>query len=327
MKAAYLSNGGLKVVDVPEPKPSYGEVVIRVKVALTDGTDLKTLLRGHPILKEGPFGHEYSGVVHSVGEGVKGFKVGDEVFGVNTAPCFKCLYCLKNKFNLCENIFKNMVLGAYAEYLLIPENVVRINLFKKPEHLPFHIAPIIEPLACVMNSLEKIPIDGFERVLILGSGSIAAMFSLVLKSFDKYVVVAGRNEEKLNLLEKNIGVRVYKMDKLSGKFELVIDTTANLNVIQNSFELIDKGGYFLMFAGLEKDSKINLTPHILHYNEIQLLTSFHHTPQSVRNAYNFLIKNHKQLEFLISGYYPLDQINEAFKNLKTGKGFKYAITP
>ncbi len=327
MKAAYLTDKGLKILEVPEPKPSYGELVIRVKAALTDGTDLKAFLRGHPILKRGPFGHEYSGVVQSVGEGVTSFEVGDEVFGVNTAPCFKCSQCVKNRFNLCENLFKNMVLGAYAEYLLIPESVVKINLFKKPEYLPFHIAPIIEPLACVMNALEKLPFDRFESVLILGSGSISAMFSLVLKSYNKDVVVCGRNEEKLNLLAKHTGVGVCKAYKLSGKFDLVIDTTASVDVISDSFEFVNKGGYFLMFAGLQRDANITLNPHTLHYNEIQILTSFHHTPISVRKAYVFLLKNYKNFEFLISGYYPLEDIGKAFENLKRGKGFKYAIIP
>ncbi|MEO0167070.1 MAG: alcohol dehydrogenase catalytic domain-containing protein [candidate division WOR-3 bacterium] len=327
MKAAYLTDKGLEVLEVPEPQPSYGELVIKVKAALTDGTDLKAVLRGHPILRRGPFGHEYSGVVHSVGEGVVGFEVGDEVFGVNTAPCFKCTQCVKNRFNLCENLFKNMVLGAYAEYLLIPENVVKINLFKKPEYLPFHIAPIIEPLSCVMRALEKLPFDRFESVLILGSGSISAMFSLVLRSYDKDVLVCGRSEEKLNLFAKHTGVGICKADKLSGKFDLVIDTTASVDVIHRFFEFVNKGGYFLMFAGLERNASITLNPHTLHYNEIQILTSFHHTPISVRKAYNFLLKNHKNFEFLISGYHPLEDIGEAFENLKNGKGFKYAIIP
>ena len=121
MRAVYLTNRGLEIREVEEPKPGYGEVVIKVKYALTDGTDLKAFLWGHPILREGPFGHEYSGIVYSLGEGVEGFRVGDEVFGVNTAPCFKCENCMRGKFNLCENLKKNMVIGSYAEYLLIPQ--------------------------------------------------------------------------------------------------------------------------------------------------------------------------------------------------------------
>jgi len=326
MRAVYLTNRGLEIREVEEPKPGYGELVIRVKVALTDGTDLKAFLRGHPILGEGPFGHEYSGIVYSLGEGVEDFQVGDEVFGVNTAPCFRCENCMRGKFNLCENLKKNMVIGSYAEYLLIPQQVVKINLFKKPPELPFHIAPIIEPLSCVFHALEKLPIDDVDRVLILGSGSISAMFSIILSNLGKDVLIAGRNEEKMKTISENAGVKWVKFENLSERFDLVIDTTANSDVVKTGLNLVNKGGYLFLFAGFKEGERIFLDQPFIHYNEIQILTSFHHTPISVRKAYNFLLQNFRKLEFLISGFYRLDDINLAFENLAKGKGFKYAIT-
>jgi len=327
VRAIYLTEGGLEIREVEEPKPGYGEVVIKVNYALTDGTDLKTFLRGHPILKRGPFGHEYSGTVYELGEGVEGFQVGDEVFGVNTAPCFKCSSCMRGKFNLCENLKKNMVIGAYAEYLLIPAQVVKINLFKKPPELPFHVAPIIEPLSCVFHALEKVPLEDVENVLILGSGSISAMFSLVLSELGKEVLITGRSEEKMRTISENTKVKWVKFESLKGAFDLVIDTTANSNVAGMGLKFVNKGGYMLMFAGFREGEEIKIEQPRIHYSEIQILTSFHHTPQSVRKAYTFLLKNYRSLEFLISGFYTLENINKAFENMAKGLGFKYAITP
>jgi len=326
MKAAYLTDGDLEIRDVEEPEPGYGEIVIKVKYALTDGTDLKAFLRGHPILKRGPFGHEYSGIVYKLGEGVEGFEVGDEVFGVNTAPCLKCENCMRRKFNLCENLKKNMVVGAYAEYLLIPSQVVKINLFKKPPELPFHIAPIIEPLSCIFHALDKVPVEDVDKILILGSGSICAMFSSILSKLGKEVFIAGRNEEKMRIISENTGVSWVKFENLKGKFDLVIDTTANPEVAKTGFEVVNKGGYIFLFAGFQEGKEISINQSKIHYGEIQILTSFHHTPSSVRKAHSFLVKNPRIFEFLISGFYRLEDIKLAFENLANGKGFKYAIT-
>ncbi len=327
LKAAYLTTDGIKVVDVPIPEPKSGEIVVKVKVALTDGTDLKAFLRGHHIIGKGPFGHEYSGVVYKVGEGVKEFKLGDEVFGVNTAPCFTCGMCIKNRYNLCLNLKNNMVIGAYAEYLRIPKKVVDINLFHKPHKLPHRVAPMIEPLSCVFQALDKMLKYDFQDVLILGSGSIASMFASVLTLIGKKVSVVGRNSWKLEKIRKNLGIDTFKIDEVKGRFDAVIETTGNKRIWESSFNSVNRGGIVMLFGGLAKGESVKFDAHKFHYEDITILTSFHHTPNSVRKAYNFLLRNWKTLEFLISGEYELFDIETVFNQLSKGKGFKYAIIP
>ncbi len=326
MKAAFITDSGIKITDIPIPEPGYGEVVIKVEAALTDGTDLKALIRGHNIVKEGPFGHEYSGVVVNVGEGVENFKVGDRVFGVNTAPCYKCSMCLKNRYNLCENLRRNMVMGSYAEYLLIPEKVVSINLFHKPDNIPFKVAPMIEPLACVFQALDRLT-GYYESVLILGSGSIGAMFSSVLSLQGKEVYVAGRKEWKLRKISEHTGAKPLMFKTLKGKYDVVIETTGSLNVWNVAMDYVDKGGTVLLFGGLKENQTFNINAHKFHYEDIRIITSFHHTPQSVRRSYKFLCKNWKTLEFLVSREYKLEDIEKAFEDMYKGKVFKCAIIP
>ncbi len=328
MKASVIDNGKVRIVEVPEPEPGEGEVVIRVEYALTDGTDLKALLRGHHLIGNGPFGHEYSGVVVKVGEGVEGFKVGDEVVGANTGPCYTCRMCRRGRYNLCENLKDNMVLGAYAEYLRIPAPVVRTNLYHKPPDLPFKYAPMVEPLACVLHGVETLNLRGYEGILIVGTGSIASFFVLALKLMGHSVAVLGRNPEKLSLIAENLKPdEVFTYTDAIGKYDVVIESTGKEEVWRKVLDYADKGGKILLFGGLPSGTYVPFDAHRIHYEEIHLLTSFHHTPTSVRRALHVLKDNWRRLAFLVSGEFPLMRIEEAFKLMAEGKGFKYAVRP
>ena len=121
MKSAYLiSPNKIEIVEKSIPLLKEGEVLIRIKSALTCGTDLKAYLRGHPLIPmPGPFGHEFSGIIEEIGEGVNGFKKGDAVMLVHTAPCGQCPYCKRGLFNLCEVLTKDMMLGAFSEFIVV----------------------------------------------------------------------------------------------------------------------------------------------------------------------------------------------------------------
>ena len=112
--------------DIPEIENN--EVLVRIRSALTCGSDLKTYRRGHPtMIKEGSvFGHEYAGDIVEAGADVDNFKVGDRVVAVNSAPCFKCYYCKLERYSMCENIVYNN--GAYAEYIKIPANIIGMRI-------------------------------------------------------------------------------------------------------------------------------------------------------------------------------------------------------
>ena len=107
-----------------------GEILVKIDSALTCGTDVKTFRRGHPVLiKQIPsgFGHEFAGTVEKVAEGVTNVKPGDRVVCANSAPCGECFYCKRGEYNLCENL--DLLNGAYAEYIVVPERIVKKNTF------------------------------------------------------------------------------------------------------------------------------------------------------------------------------------------------------
>src|ERR1700754_2053506 len=138
----------VKIEQGPIPKLEEGEVLVKVQVALTCGTDLKVYQRGYHarmIVPPALFGHELAGVIEEVGQGVKGFKRGQRVVALNSAPCGMCFYCSKHQENLCEDLLFNN--GAYAEYIKVPRRIVEANMLAIPPDVSFEEAAMVEPLA------------------------------------------------------------------------------------------------------------------------------------------------------------------------------------
>src|SRR5262245_7081185 len=200
MRAQMLHRPGeMELVSVARPSAGAGEILLRVKAALTCGTDVKTFLRGHPIFPTPTlFGHEFSGVVAQAGRGVKGFKEGDAVMAVPTAPCGECFYCRHSDENLCDAIKRDYVVGGFGEYVRLPARVVRTNVFPKPAELGFAEAALLEPLSCVVHGLDMIPLGPDSVVALLGAGAISLLHFLALRALGvKKVIVVGRGEKRL----------------------------------------------------------------------------------------------------------------------------------
>jgi len=124
MKSIFLVKPGtIELRDVPVPTPVDGELVIKIETALTCGTDLKAFRRGHPKMPmPTQFGHEFSGTIAAVGTSPNGYREGDAIMGVHTAPCGQCYYCERQRENLCPDTMANMVMGAYGARHAITRN-------------------------------------------------------------------------------------------------------------------------------------------------------------------------------------------------------------
>src|SRR5262249_20319414 len=144
----------VRVERVPLPAAGPGEVRVRIRAALTCGTDLKVFRRGYHarmIVPPAIFGHEFAGVIDAAGEGVEGWYVGDRVVAANSAPCGRCFLCGRGRPELCEDLlFLN---GAYAERITVPARIVEKNLLRLPDSLSFEAAALVEPLACAVHGI------------------------------------------------------------------------------------------------------------------------------------------------------------------------------
>jgi L-iditol 2-dehydrogenase len=195
--------GKIQLHELKIPEPSHGEILVKIKVALTCGTDLKAFLRGHPMIPmPGVFGHEFSGVITEVGKGVRRFKKGDAVMAVHTAPCLACTFCGKGNYNLCEKIMQTKILGAFAEYILLPPHIVKQNVFHKPKDLIFEEAAFLEPLSCVVHSVDALEIKKGDSALIMGAGPIGLLHLILLKKKKAKVAVNDVNKERLEIAKR-----------------------------------------------------------------------------------------------------------------------------
>ncbi len=329
--------GKIELREVKTPKPSKGEVLVKIKTALTCGTDLKAFLRGHPMIPmPGVFGHEFSGVVAEVGKGVQRFKKGDEIMAVHSAPCLECKYCKKRAYNLCEKIMWTKVLGAFAEYILLPPHVVRHNAFHKPKNITFEEASFLEPLSCVVHGIEPLDIKKGDSVLVIGAGSIGLLHLLCLKAKGAIVAATDINAERLKIAKKLDADFTFKPETIETNlkkiasgigFDYVFECTGTPEVWDASVNYVRRGGTVILFGGCKSGTAVTYDTGRLHYDEITLKGVFHYTPADVRKAYKLIGEEKLGLSRLISGSYPLRDIEKAFNKLAKGTGIKYAIIP
>ncbi len=346
MKSAILISP--KVMEINRkahvPFPGPGEVVIQVKAALTCGTDIKAYLRGHPkIPLPSPLGHEFSGDIYRLGAEVEGFSEGDAVMAVHSAPCGECTFCRMGRENLCSTIMEEKVLGAYAEFIKLPERIVKINMFKKPEHLPYVEAAMLEPLSCVVHGMRATEAEKPKNVLILGPGPIGLMYLMLHKINGAKVMVAGRStgggsNERFQVakdlgadavLEGDLQDIAWKVTEETDGLgaDLVIEASGSREIWEGSPSLARRGGTVLLFGGCPPGTRACFDAGRIHYDEIKLVGAFHFTPSDVRVAYDLLVSGRLNVSKLISGSYHLDDLQTAFNELIGGRGIKFAIIP
>src|SRR5579883_3646294 len=188
----------LRIESVDIPKIGHGDVLVRVRTALTCGTDVKVFQRGyHPRMIKPPalFGHELAGDIVAVGRDVRGFEPGQRVIAANSAPCGACYYCQRGTENLCEDLLFNN--GAYAEYIRIPARIVQKNMYEIPGHVSYQDAALVEPLACVIRGLDETGLRSGDNVAIIGLGPIGLMFVRMAKAYGARVIAIGRRQTQL----------------------------------------------------------------------------------------------------------------------------------
>ncbi len=341
MRAHILQEPGrIELHELPVPSPDEGEIVVRVRAALTCGTDIKMFLRGHPKFPTPTrFGHEFSGQVSAVGREVKHLREGDEVMVAPTGPCNACYYCSREQENLCETVIETMVLGAYGEFVKIPARIVRANVYPKPRALSFAEAALLEPLSCVTHGLEGISLRPDDMAVVIGAGAIALLHVLVLRAHGVHNVwVVGRNPERARyasrvgaqrvLISGLSEARAAVLSATAGRgADLVIECTGQVEVWERAPDFARRGGTVILFGGCAAGTQARFDTLRLHYDQLRVHSPFHFTPRAVRRAYELLADSSFAGERLISGYYALEELAKALDAHRAGRGLKFAIEP
>lgn len=319
-----------------------GEILVKIDSALTCGTDVKTYRRGHPVLiKHIPsgFGHEFSGTVDTISDGVTNVKVGDRVVCANSAPCGECFYCKRGEYNLCENL--DLLNGAYAEYIVVPERIVKKNTIILPDNLPFYKAAFSEPLANVVHGVERTGIKEGDTVGVIGIGPIGLMFARLAKLKGARVIAAGRNPIKLRLAEEFshadevVDLKKYpNPEKIFRDFtdegkglDVAVECVGLPEMWERVFSCVRPGGTVHFFGGCKSGSTVTFDTTKMHYGDIKLMSVFHHTPKYFRQALNLIASGDVEVEKLITAEIPLEKVEWAMQEHIAGNAIKFLVRP
>jgi L-iditol 2-dehydrogenase len=285
------------------------------------------------------FGHEVAGVVEETGPGLEGVAPGTPVVVANSAPCGECHYCASGSPSLCDDLlFWN---GAYAEFARIPARVVQHNLLPLGGAVGFRQAALVEPLACAVRGIEESGIAEGQTVAVIGAGPVGLMLVALARLRGARVIAVGRNRGRLQkALELGaeetlaVGPGEDLAERLLGRGrhahgpDVVIEAVGLPETSEAAVRAVRKGGLVNLFAGCPADARIGIDAQRLHYQELTIKSTFHHTPASIRKAYRLIAEGRIDADTFISGEASLDQVPEVLRRMARGEGgLKTAILP
>jgi len=343
MKAAVLyGREDVRIERVPLPRPGPGEVLLRTQVALTCGTDAKVFRRGYHARMITPpalFGHEVAGIVEEVGPGTTGVEPGTAVVVANSAPCGHCHYCHHDMPNLCDDLmFWN---GAYAEFARLPARLVERNLLPLEDGLSFRQAAMVEPLACVVRGVEESWIGRGQSVAVIGAGPIGLMFVVLARMRGAHVIAAGRNPRRLERARdlgaettvmvgpgEDLGEALRLRSPEGRGADVVVEAVGMPETCEAAVRAVRKGGVVNLFGGCPSETRIGIDSVRLHYQELTIKSTFHHTPESFRKSFRLIADGHIEPDSFITAEQPLERLPEALRRMAAGTDdLKTAILP
>lgn len=320
MQAAQIIEPGVaQVIEVPVPKPGPGEVLIKVAAAGICGTDVH-IYHGeyeatYPIIP----GHEFSGSVSEVGEGVKRFQIGDRVTADPNVPCNRCHACQRNEPNQCVDLAAVGVTcdGAFAQYVLVPEgNVFAIG------SLSFAEAALVEPLACVVWGLKRIAVQPGDSALIMGAGPMGCMMLQAVKHAGAAQVVVTdvvpwRLEQAMELGAAQTILADEGQDTLLKElaplgYDIVADATGLPYVLESAFNYVRPRGKVWVFGVCPPDAQASFNPFQVFRKDLTIIGSFA-VNRTFQESIALIQSEAVKVEPLISHRLPLSRFEEGFE--------------
>lgn len=337
MKASrFLGNKTFAVTDLPTPHAGPGELVLRNQVCGVCGTDVH-IYHGEPgsadVNPPVVLGHEYSGEVVEVGEGVTGFAVGDHVTVDPNIYCGHCAYCQNGKKQLCPSMEAIGVTrdGGFAQYSRIPAS----QAFKLEPTVPWEAAAMAEPLACCLHGIDLAGIQVGDKVCVVGGGAIGLlMVQLAKLSGASQIVLSEPNEKRRQVglqLGANAALDPTRPDSqeafaqvLDGGANVVIECVGNVPAVKSAFQFAGKGATVLLFSVPKVDATFDLPLFDVYKKELTIKGSFVNPDTHARAV---ALINSGKVDFgpIITHRFPLDQLPEAIAMQMSDASIKVVV--
>lgn len=325
--------GRFEECELPRPSAGPGEVVLRVRAALTCGTDVKLLERGHPRIElPVTMGHEACGEIVEVGPGVERCAAGDRVVPGVSGPCGACRECRRGFENLCAIGHADRTWGAFAEYLRVPAGVVARNLHPVPAGLSDEVAAFLDPLASVEHGWNRlVPAGKPHTLLVYGAGALGLLWAATARARDVPTIVAARGGARRLEVARSYGARVIDLEREAPEsvdpVGIAVDCTGDSTVWERLADRVTPGGTVLLFGGCAPGAKVTWDAARLHYSEISLLGSFHYTPEEARTAIEMLSSGEIDPAPLLSDRGSLSDLPRFLDAQSRREGIRYAMFP
>jgi L-iditol 2-dehydrogenase len=343
MQAAVLhGREDIRIESVPVPKAGPGELVVQVGAALTCGTDLKVFRRGYHarmIVPPALFGHELAGTVVEAGTGVTTFATGDRVVALNSAPCGSCYFCQRGQENLCDDLLFNN--GAYAEYIRIPARIVAKNTLCIPDQVPLEHAALTEPLACAVHGFEDSNPRPGDLFAVIGGGPLGLMMLHVAALAGCETIAVVKHEGQAEAARQLGAAHVVQTSSIRKAIrdtraltpndrgvDIAVEAVGVPDAWEEAVEMVRKGGTVNFFGGCAVGTQVKLDTNRVHYSDITLRATFHHTPAICRKALELIAGGRFQAGAFITGRAHLYELNRVFEKLMNRSSeIKTAIVP
>jgi L-iditol 2-dehydrogenase len=331
MKAAvYHSLDDIRLEDVLKPEIGSDEVLVEMKACGVCGSDLMDwYLRSRAPLV---LGHEPAGVIVEMGNNVKGFEVGDRVFAHHHVADLTCYYCVNGDYTMCPQFGQTHIEpGGFAEYFKVPAPNLQIDTLKLPSNLSFEGATLIEPLGCCIRAQNKAGIRKGDSVAIIGAGpngiihALLARFSgasqIVVTDIVDYRLKIAQNfgaDLVLNPQRDNVVEQVKEATENRGA-DLVIVTAPSVNAVEDSVQIVRRGGKLLLFAPTQPDQYARFSPHRLFFSEITVVPSYSTSHIETRTALQLITSGKIKAKELVTHRFPLSRTADAFQTAAKSK--------
>ncbi|RKD69715.1 MULTISPECIES: zinc-binding dehydrogenase [Sinobaca] len=333
-----LGFGNLEIQDREEPQAGPGEVKIKVNYAGVCGSDIHTYEGHYKVAVPVTLGHEFSGEVVDVGEGVTEFSAGDRVTSETTFYiCGECEYCQSGDYNLCNHRkgLGTQQDGGFAKYLVARKDSVH----HIPDGVDDKSAAMTEPLACTHHAVAKTEINQGDVVVVIGPGPIGLFTAQVAKSRGATVLITGLTNDKVRLdkaeeLGIDYAVDTQKQDikKLVNDLtngygaHVVFECSGAAPAAKQGLDLLRKKGQYGQ-VGIFANSEVSFDLEKIIQKEIRVVGSRSQKPEDWEPSLELMNNGSVDAKSMVTHEYPITQWNEAYDAIKSGEAIKVLLTP